>query len=372
MHADKTLPTAVAPKRPLFISLALLAWLFIGATGARGGSVQIGYTNCLAVTNYSQSLMTEIGQLKWYFAHASVGGNMMDGIADLHGMSTNFYQFHSVSEDDNPPTTTETGVIYEYMRSNPGWQAKVDWFQTYVSNGWRFPKVNLAMNKMCWIDQTADLNYYLRSMTNLESAFPQTAFVYATMPLNTSEDSDNYLRNLYNDGLRGWCRTNNRVLYDIADIEAHDINGALCMFPWNDRICQKLYAGYTDDGGHLNTQARQLAARGYYALAAALLAADRDNDGLSDGRELVAGTCPTDAQSVFKITSATRTAAGGWAIKWTSASNRLYTLQRGTNLLNTAGFTNLLLDITATPPVNTCTDLPPAGGAFFYRVRVRQ
>ena len=181
------------------------------------------------------------------------------------------------------------------------------------------------------------------------------------------------MRNLYNDGLRNWCRTNNRVLFDVADIEAHDTNGVLCMFTYNSRTCQKLFSGYTDDGGHPDTPyARQLLARGYYALAVALLAADRDNDGLSDGQELLAGTCPTDGQSVFKITSTTRTALGGCAVQWNSASNRFYTLQRGTNLLNIAGFTNLLLDITATPPVNTCTDLPSAGGVFFYRVRVHQ
>jgi hypothetical protein len=371
-HGYQFSRTGMVSKRPLFISITLLACLFTSAAVTRGESVRIGYTNCLAVTNYSQSLMTEIGQLKWYFAHASVGGNMMDGVADLHGMNTNFYQFHGVSEDDNPPATTGTGVIYEYARGNPGWQAKVDSFQTCVSNGWRFPKINLALNKFCWIDQTADLVYYLRSMTNLEAAFPQTAFVYATMPLDTSEGSDNYLRNVYNDGLRGWCRTNNRILFDIADVEAHDTSGTLCTFTYNGRTCQKLFAGYTDDGGHLNLLGRPLVARGYYAVAAALLAADRDNDGLSDGRELVAGTCPTDAQSVFKLLGAKRTAAGGCALQWTSASNRYYTLQRGTNLLNPAGFTNVLVDVAATPPVNTCTDSPPAAGTLFYRVRVHQ
>ncbi|MGD0744464.1 MAG: hypothetical protein ABSA45_04835 [Verrucomicrobiota bacterium] len=371
-YGDKSLPTGAPSKRLFYTSILLLAWLFISATAARGGFVQIGYTNCLAVTNFSQSLMNEIGQLKWYFAHASVGGNMMDGIADLHGMNPNFYQFHGVSEDGNPPATTETGGIYEYMRGNPGWQVKVDTFQTYVSNGWRFPKVNFALNKMCWIDPTADLNYYIRSMTNLEAAFPQTMFVYATMPLNTSEDNDNYLRSLYNDGLRDWCRTNNRVLFDIADVESRDTSGALCSFTWNSRICQKLYSGYTDDGGHLNTQGRQLVARGFYALSAALLAVDRDNDGLTDGRELLAGTCPTDGQDVFKIINATRIASGALVVQWTSASNRLYTLQRGTNILDTASFTCLLTNIAATPPSNTGTDSLPAGETLFYRVGVRQ
>jgi len=372
-HGHYSPSTGAASARALFIAVSVLLWLFTSATIARGESIWIGYTNCLAVTNLSQALMNEIGQLNWHFAHASVGGNMMDGIADLHEMDTNFYRFRGVSGDDNPPAATETGVIYEYMRGNPGWQEKVDAFETYVSNGWRFPKVNLAMNKLCWIDQTADLDYYLQSMTNLESAWPQTLFVYATMPLDTSEDSDNYLRNLYNDDLRGWCRTNNRVLFDVADIEAHGLDGALCTFTWNSRICQKLCSSYTDDGGHPDIPyARQLLARGFYALAAALLTVDRDHDGLSDGRELVAGTRPTDGQSVFRISCSTWTASGGLAIQWTSASNRLYTIERSTDLVSSTGFTNLLLDVAATPPMNSYTDSPPAGQMFFYRISVRQ
>ena len=144
-----------------------------------------GYTNCLAVSGYTQALMNEIGQLKWYFAHASVGVNMMDGVADLRAMSTNLYQFRGASEDEVPPTATLTGMVYEYDRGNPGWQAKVDDFEAYVSNGWRFPKVNLAVNKFCYIDQTASLNYYLSLMSNLEAAFPETVFVHTTIPLMT-------------------------------------------------------------------------------------------------------------------------------------------------------------------------------------------
>jgi hypothetical protein len=235
----------------------------------------IGYTNCLAVTSYSQSLMNQIGQLRWYFAHASVGIYIMDGIADLHAMNPTFYQIQSAAEDGTPPSTTTNGIIYEYMRGNPGWQAKVDTFATYVGNGWRSPKVNLAVNKFCWIDPDANLSYYLNSMTNLEAASPATVFVYTTVPLTTiayNDPADSYLRNVFNDGLRAWVRANSRVLYDIADIEAHDTNGVLCTFTYNNRVCQCLYPGYnaSGDGGHPDSPyAYRLLASGLYALAAA-------------------------------------------------------------------------------------------------------
>jgi len=353
-------------------SLLILFVLFIGGLCARGGPIVVGYTNCLAVTTYPQSLMDRIGQLKWYFAHASVGANMMDGIAALHAVNANFYPLRGVAADESPPSTTQTGVIYEHNRGNPGWWEKFELYQSCVSNGWRYPLVNLAMTKLCYIDQGAILDWCIDCVSPLASAFPETVFVYATMPLTTSEDSDNYDRNLYNDGLRDWCRTHNRVLLDIADIEAHDSNGLPVTFSYNNRVCQRLYDDYSSDGGHLNSAGSQLAAKGFYAVAAALMSLDRDGDGLSDGQELVAGTRPADPQSVLRLSGATLTPEGAVVLRWSSASNRLYTLQRGTSLMNGTSFTNLLLDATPTPPLNTFTDAPPGSATFFYRLQVRQ
>ena len=39
--------------------------------------------------------------------------------------------------------------------------------------------------------------------------------------------------------------------------------------------CQRLCESYTTDGGHLNPAGKQLAARGFYALAAAVLESNR-------------------------------------------------------------------------------------------------
>ena len=131
------------------------------------------------------------------------------------------------------------------------------------------------MNKLCYIDQGASFKYYLHSMTNLESEFPDTVLVYATIPLTTATDGDNFLRNAFNDRLREWVRLNGRVLYDIADIEAHGPDGKPCTFDYRNKTCQKLSDQYTTDGGHLNEKGRQAVARGFYALSAALIEGGR-------------------------------------------------------------------------------------------------
>src|SRR5947209_20333461 len=99
---------------------------------------------------------------------------MMDGVSDLHAMDKALYLFQCVAADKQPPTSTGAGVIYEHNRGNPGWKAKFDGFESCVSNGWHYPAVNIAMNKLCYIDQGASFKYYLNSMTNLEAAFPET------------------------------------------------------------------------------------------------------------------------------------------------------------------------------------------------------
>jgi hypothetical protein len=208
--------------------------------------------------------------MKWYFAHASVGANMVDGLTDLRKSNGSSYPYETFFCDKTPAADTKAGTIYEHNRGNPGWKAKFDQFESTVSNGWHFPKVDIVMNKLCYIDQLASSKYYIHSMTNLEAAFPQTTFVYMTMPLTTSEDMENSLRHGFNERVREWTRGNGRVLFDIADIEAHDSKGQGSTFTRRNKICQKLCSEYTEDGGHLTEKGRQLVARGFYALAAAL------------------------------------------------------------------------------------------------------
>ena len=110
-------------------------------------------------------------------------------------------------------------------------------------------------------------------MSALESLYAGTRFVYMTLPLTDLEDSAAYQRQLFNAALRQWVNANDRVLFDIADIEAHDPLGQEQTFVYNATICQKLYRGYSSDHGHLDTGgSAELAALGFYALGNELVA----------------------------------------------------------------------------------------------------
>ncbi|MBU1694065.1 MAG: hypothetical protein KKC51_08895, partial [Verrucomicrobia bacterium] len=98
---------------------------------------------------------------------------------------------------------------------------------------------------------------------------------------------------------------------------------------------------------------------------------DWDGDGLSDYGEYMAGTGATDGDSALTMADQVIQPAGSAnrIIRWSSVSGHTYALLRWTNLLNTA--TTIASGVSATQPMNTYTDAPPANvDPLFYRVRV--
>ncbi|RPI64142.1 MAG: hypothetical protein EHM48_01320 [Planctomycetaceae bacterium] len=241
------------------------------------GPIIIDHTSVGAVASLPQATLDKVStDLNFYFAHASVGTNMMTGLASLASQNPSRYKLVGVADDGTPPTTTTKGKVYEYARGNPAWQTKVDNFKTYINNGWA-NKVDVVLNKFCYIDPAVTLQYYAISnvnssaMSQLEAAYPNTRFVYMTIPLTTDSNADNISRNTFNDALRQWVITNNKILFDIADIESHNLAGVESTFVSGGKTYDKLYSGFSSDGGHLNDAGQKQVALGFYALGAALV-----------------------------------------------------------------------------------------------------
>jgi hypothetical protein len=70
----------------------------------------------------------------------------------------------------------------------------------------------------------ADIQLYLGLMSQLEADFPGVMFVYMTGHLDGTGVSGNL--HLRNEQIRSYCRANNKVLFDFADIESFDPSGA--------------------------------------------------------------------------------------------------------------------------------------------------
>lgn len=93
-------------------------------------------------------------------------------------------------------------------------------------------------------------------------------------------------------------------------------------------------------------------------------AGDNDGDGMSNGAEVVAGTDPLNANSIFRITSIVP-AGGGFTITWDAIGGRTYIVERSPNL-GVSNWTQIASGLTA----GSYTDASPGLGNKFYRVRI--
>jgi len=102
---------------------------------------------------------------------------------------------------------------------------------------------------------------------------------------------------------------------------------------------------------------------------------DADFDLLNTWQEYIAGTDPTNSQSVFRFIGTQTLPSQGFMIRWPSISNRFYTLRRSTNLMEGISSFKILPDASnmpATPTENVYTDEVQGFGPYFYKIDVRE
>ncbi len=94
--------------------------------------------------------------------------------------------------------------------------------------------------------------------------------------------------------------------------------------------------------------------------------ADPDRDGMNNWQEWVCGTCPTNAQSVLRLLSATP-AGANVTVTWQSVAAVNYFLECSANLISP--FTLLATNIVGQAATTSYADTNATGaGPFFYRV----
>lgn len=154
------------------------------------------------------------------YGHTSHGSQVIRGMEVLFAQS-DLYSFNRDGDD---------GALSLYDRVPPGDLGNPDRIEWYhrTRNLLTHPDCDRNLIMWSWCGQVSnaspnDINTYLNLMTQLELEFPQVIFVYMTGHLDgTAEDGNLHKRN---NQIREFCRINNKVLFDFADIESYDPDG---------------------------------------------------------------------------------------------------------------------------------------------------
>ena len=108
------------------------------------------------------------------------------------------------------------------------------------------PEYNLVIWSWCGgcSDNTEQgINAYLNAMTGLEADYPNVRFVYMTGHLDGTGPDGTLYRN--NNQIRQYCRDNDKILFDFADIESYNPDGV--YFPDETDACGWCYTWYASE-----------------------------------------------------------------------------------------------------------------------------
>jgi hypothetical protein len=223
------------------IALALLA----GAARAGAQGFVVDHTSTVLAT-IPDAALPPAAHLRLLLRHASVGGNIDDGLDALQSQNAKYDRSLWVFQN----------------RGNPGWQAKVD--DLVAQTAAHSSSYDVLTMKFCYIDSDASFTYYRDKMLQLETGYPSRGFVWWTMPIETS---GNTARQSFNDQVRAFARANGKVLFDIADVEAYNAAGQKRTDASGREI---LWPEWTSDGGHLSLAGAQRVASAWWWLMARL------------------------------------------------------------------------------------------------------
>lgn len=221
-----------------------------------------------AASTISEEHLARVAEQRWFFAHRSVGGNILAGISDV--FSARGVQPPPVREvaPGTAPVSSAGGgeLVHAQIGRNGAPLEKLRNFDALLRAGLG-DTIDVALLKFCYEDVTAETDVdalfrsYSGTLAALERDFPKVTFLHSTAPLRTGSGGikgavkvllgrdDNVARERYNALVRQAFGPDR--LFDLAMLEA--------TAPDGERL-SSLYPGYTSDGGHLNAAGSSLAA----------------------------------------------------------------------------------------------------------------
>ena len=232
-----------------------------------------------------------LGQRRLLFAHQSVGGNVLDGVAallkDHPGIPVRVIEIASAAEVRGP------GLYHKKVGTNGQPDSKLAEFDTLTRDAFASAATgDVAMLKFCYADMKPHVDpdslfaAYQREVEAVRRAHPGLTIVHVTMPLwvdtgiidhvgtiilgkATPIRAINAERHRYNQLVRAAYR-GREPFFDLAAYEATRADGSVTDVRYKGQALPSLAKEWTTDGGHLNDAAKRRLAEAFLVTLAQL------------------------------------------------------------------------------------------------------
>jgi hypothetical protein len=210
----------------VMIPVLLILVLFIGdVTAGRSQPIIVDHRTCDLSLVPASAIEKAKSSLHVAYGHTSHGSQIitgMDGLVNFAGAphGGSLYAWNIGAKDGS------LDIRDEAMPGDLGNPDFTSWARETRDYLGSHPEINVIMWSWCGEVSDAsqeDINTYLSLMDRLEKDYPGVTFVYMTGHLDGSGVDGNL--NQRNRQIRDYCRANNKVLFDFADIESYDPDG---------------------------------------------------------------------------------------------------------------------------------------------------
>jgi len=199
---------------------------------ARGGKMTINHS-CLDVSRIPDKWIDAAKKtVRIHYAHTSHGEQLTEGLEALRGRDS---RLAFARAEQSLPSDENALLIYDGMPTDTYVGPELYWStgegrravgQVLRKN----PPINVSMWSWCSQqneNSAADTRAYLDAMAGLEQAHPDVTFVYMTGNAQAYSGHHSYddsaagwNRYQRNEQIRRFCRDNNKILFDFADIDS--------------------------------------------------------------------------------------------------------------------------------------------------------
>ena len=221
---------------PMFF---LAFFCLFGVTPTRAQGIIANHTTTDITAIPEADILRAKETLHIAYGHTSHGSQITTGMAGLVGfMNDKGYPFNLYAWNNGG--TGGALDLHDYaMSGDLGQNGSTVWADSTRAYLDTHGDVNVIMWSWCGgvsTNTAAGIHIYLNTMDQLEREYPEVTFVYMTGHLDGTGLTGNL--HLRNEQIRNYCRANDKVLYDFADIESYDPDGAYYAHLYADDSCR--------------------------------------------------------------------------------------------------------------------------------------